>query len=49
MITSAIGGGGRYDNLITDFINDGNKYPAVGVSFGLDVIYTLIKGVFHEY
>ena len=31
------------DNLITDFINDGNKYPAVGVSFGLDVIYTLIK------
>ena len=43
VITSAIGGGGRYDNLITDFINDGNKYPAVGVSFGLDVIYTLIK------
>lgn len=43
IITSAIGGGGRYDNLITDFINDGNKYPAVGVSFGLDVIYTIIK------
>lgn len=43
VISSAIGGGGRYDNLITDFINDGNKYPAVGVSFGLDVIYTIIK------
>lgn len=43
IISSAIGGGGRYDNLITDFINDGNKYPAVGVSFGLDVIYTIIK------
>ena len=43
LISSAIGGGGRYDNLITDFINDGNKYPAVGVSFGLDVIYTIIK------
>jgi len=43
IISSAIGGGGRYDNLITDFIDDGNKYPAVGVSFGLDVIYTIIK------
>lgn len=43
VISSAIGGGGRYDNLITDFINDGNIYPAVGVSFGLDVIYTIIK------
>ena len=43
IISSAIGGGGRYDNLITDFIKDGNKYPAVGVSFGLDVIYTIIK------
>lgn len=43
IISSAIGGGGRYDKLITDFINDGNKYPAVGVSFGLDVIYTIIK------
>ena len=43
VISSAIGGGGRYDNLITDFINDGNKYPAVGVSFGLDVIYEIIK------
>lgn len=43
IISSAIGGGGRYDNLITDFINDGNRYPAVGVSFGLDVIYEIIK------
>ena len=43
VISSAIGGGGRYDNLITDFISDGNKYPAVGVSFGLDVIYEIIK------
>lgn len=42
-ITSSIGGGGRYDNMITNFINDGNLYPAVGISFGLDVIYTLIK------
>jgi histidyl-tRNA synthetase len=32
IISSAIGGGGRYDNLITDFINDGNKYPAVNIA-----------------
>ncbi len=42
-ITSSIGGGGRYDKMITDFINDGEKYPAVGVSFGLSVIYELLK------
>ena len=34
-ISSAIGGGGRYDKIITNFIDDGNKYPAVGISFGI--------------
>lgn len=34
-LTCAIGGGGRYDNIITNFIDDGNRYPAVGMSFGL--------------
>ena len=34
-VTCALGGGGRYDNIITKFINDGNVYPAVGMSFGL--------------
>ena len=42
-ITSSIGGGGRYDKMITDFIGNGNKYPAVGVSFGLNVIYEILK------
>lgn len=42
-ISSAIGGGGRYDNMITDFINDGESYPAVGISFGLSCIYELLK------
>ena len=42
-IKSSIGGGGRYDNMIGDFINDGKKYPAVGLSFGLDVIYEILK------
>lgn len=41
--TSSIAGGGRYDKIITSFIDDGNTYPAVGMSFGLDVIYEVIK------
>lgn len=42
-ITSSIGGGGRYDKMITNFINNGNTYPAVGISFGLNVIYEILK------
>lgn len=42
-LTSSIGGGGRYDKMITDFINDGEVYPAVGVSFGLSSLYELLK------
>lgn len=42
-IKSSIGGGGRYDNMIGDFIGDGKAYPAVGISFGLDVIFEILK------
>lgn len=42
-ITSSIGGGGRYDKMITDFIDDGTNYPAVGISFGLSSLYELLK------
>lgn len=42
-ITSSIGGGGRYDKMITEFIDNGNVYPAVGISFGLNVIYEILK------
>lgn len=42
-ITSSIGGGGRYDKMIGDFIGDGKKYPACGISFGLDVIFDILK------
>ncbi len=38
----SIGGGGRYDKIITSFVDDGNEYPAVGMSFGLDVIYEVL-------
>ena len=34
-LTCAIGGGGRFDKIITNFIDDGNSYPAVGISFGI--------------
>lgn len=42
-LSCSLGGGGRYDNMITDFIDDGNVYPAVGVSFGLSTIYEILK------
>lgn len=38
----SIGGGGRYDKIITTFMDNGNEYPAVGMSFGLDVIYEIL-------
>ena len=42
-LTSSIGGGGRYDKMITEFIDDGEIYPAVGISFGLTSIFELLK------
>lgn len=42
-LNCSLGAGGRYDNMITDFINDGNSYPAVGISFGLSTIYEILK------
>lgn len=45
-ITSSVGAGGRYDNIIGAFIDNGIDYPAVGMTFGLDVIYEalMLKG-----
>ena len=40
-IKGSIGAGGRYDKIIGNFINDGNNYPTVGISFGLSSIYEL--------
>lgn len=42
-LKSSIGGGGRYDKMIGDFIGDGKKYPACGISFGLDAIFEILK------
>jgi histidyl-tRNA synthetase len=41
-ITSSIGSGGRYDQIIGSFLDNGETYPTVGISFGLDVIYTTL-------
>lgn len=42
-VTSSIGAGGRYDKIITNFINDGNTCPAVGMTFGLVPIYEIVS------
>ena len=47
-VTSSIGAGGRYDKIITNFINDGNTYPAVGMTFGLVPVYEILKQINKE-
>ncbi len=42
-ITSSVAAGGRYDRMIGSFVNNGREYPAVGISFGLDVIADAMK------
>ncbi len=42
-ISCAIGAGGRYNKIITNFVNNGMEYPAVGLSFGLEPIYVLLN------
>ena len=46
VIKSSIASGGRYDKMIGAFIADGKEYPAVGISFGLSVIYEILKNKF---
>ncbi|MCU9612693.1 histidine--tRNA ligase [Caldibacillus lycopersici] len=41
-IKSSIGSGGRYDYAIGGLMGTGEKFSTVGISFGLDVIYTAI-------
>ncbi|MBQ7973826.1 MAG: histidine--tRNA ligase [Clostridia bacterium] len=41
--TSSLGGGGRYDQIITNFVNSGIAYPAVGMSFGLEPITAVLN------
>ncbi|WP_262372735.1 histidine--tRNA ligase [Sutcliffiella horikoshii] len=47
-IKSSIGSGGRYDNAIGGLIGTNEEYSTVGISFGLDVIYTAVNSTVKE-
>ena len=42
-VKSAVCAGGRYDNMIAEFLGKG-EFPAVGISFGLERIYDAYAG-----
>lgn len=42
-ISCAIGAGGRYNKIITNFMDNGEEYPACGLSFGLEPIFVILK------
>lgn len=44
-IKSSIGSGGRYDNAIGGLIGTNENISTVGISFGLDVIYTAMRSL----
>ncbi len=42
-VTSSIAAGGRYDDMISAFMNSKQQVPAVGVSFGIEPIMEILK------
>ena len=42
-IKSAVAAGGRYNKMIGNFVGGNREYPAVGISFGLDIIEDALK------
>ena len=42
-ITSSVAAGGRWDNMIGEFLGTGRRIPATGVSFGLEPITEELK------
>ena len=42
-IRSSLAAGGRWDNMIAQFIGTDKEYPATGMTFGLDVIYAVLE------
>mmetsp|Transcript_11100 Transcript_11100/g.24501 ORF Transcript_11100/g.24501 Transcript_11100/m.24501 type:complete len:640 (+) Transcript_11100:1165-3084(+) len=44
----SIGGGGRYDNLVSMFQDAGKVTPCVGVSVGIERVFTLIEARLRE-
>ncbi len=43
IITSSIAAGGRYDKMISAFLNSKREYPAAGLAFGLEPITEIVK------
>ncbi len=43
IITSSIAGGGRYDQMIGNYMGGGREIPAIGVSFGITPIMEQMK------
>ena len=41
--SSSIGSGGRYDRIIGQYVGDGEEYPTVGMSLGLESIFTVLE------
>ncbi len=44
-ITSSIGAGGRYDKIIGKLLGSEDLYPAVGMTFGIDVIMEVMRDI----
>jgi len=42
-MTGSAAGGGRYDKMIGDFLGSTEEYPAVGFSFGVEVLFEAYK------
>ena len=42
-VKSSLAAGGRWDDMIKNFLNSERNFPATGITFGLDVIYEAIK------
>jgi histidyl-tRNA synthetase len=42
-IKSSIAAGGRYDKMVGQFVGNNQEYPAIGISFGIDVIFAVMK------
>lgn len=42
-VTGSLAAGGRYDNMIGQFLESTEKIPAVGISFGLEPILEVLK------
>jgi len=42
-LDSSLAGGGRYDKMISGFLNSKKEYPAIGVGFGLETVFEAMK------